>query len=71
MRLGELVRDMEGVTGMQGDPSIELSDLFHDSRKVVPGSLFFAVPGEHADGAGFVPDALARGAVAVVAARAR
>jgi UDP-N-acetylmuramoyl-L-alanyl-D-glutamate--2,6-diaminopimelate ligase len=67
MRLGELVKEMEGITGMRGDPSLEVSDLFHDSRNVVPGSLFFAVPGEHADGAGFVPDALSRGAVAVVA----
>jgi UDP-N-acetylmuramoyl-L-alanyl-D-glutamate--2,6-diaminopimelate ligase len=67
MRLGALLQGMSGVTGVRGDPSVELTDLLFDSRKVVPGSLFFAVPGERLDGAGFVREALARGAVAVVA----
>jgi UDP-N-acetylmuramoyl-L-alanyl-D-glutamate--2,6-diaminopimelate ligase len=43
--------------------------LCSDSRLAVPGSLFFAVPGSRDDGALHVPDALARGAVAVVAER--
>ncbi len=38
-----------------------------DSRSVRPGFAFFAVPGSRADGLGFVPHALANGAVAVVA----
>lgn len=37
-----------------------------DSRKVVPGSLFLAYPGEHHDGRAFIQDAIARGAAAVV-----
>jgi len=37
-----------------------------DSRKVVPGSLFLAYPGEHHDGRAFIHDAIARGAAAVV-----
>lgn len=36
------------------------------SSEAVPGALFFAVPGAKADGLRFVPDAAARGAVAVV-----
>jgi UDP-N-acetylmuramoyl-tripeptide--D-alanyl-D-alanine ligase len=40
-----------------------------DSRLVGAGSLFFAKPGEHTDGHNFIPDALERGAVAVVAER--
>lgn len=38
-----------------------------DSREVRPGYLFAALPGSATDGARFVPDALARGAVAVLA----
>jgi UDP-N-acetylmuramoyl-L-alanyl-D-glutamate--2,6-diaminopimelate ligase len=37
-----------------------------DSRRVNPGDLFVAVPGFKADGARFIPEALARGAVGVV-----
>ena len=39
----------------------------HDSREVTAGDLFVAVPGETHDGVSFVDDALARGAVAVMA----
>jgi len=40
--------------------------LVWDSRQVVPGSVFFAIEGEKHDGHRFIPDAIARGAVAVV-----
>ncbi len=39
----------------------------HDSREVTGGDLFVAVPGETHDGLSFVGDAVARGAVAVMA----
>ena len=45
----------------------DVSGLAYDSRRVQPGVLFFAFPGSHADGRQFAQDALARGAVAVVA----
>jgi len=41
-----------------------------DSRRVVCGSLFFALPGERVDGHAFVADALARGACGAVVADA-
>ncbi len=41
-----------------------------DSRAVEPGELFFALPGTHTHGAAFAADAVARGAVGVVADRA-
>jgi len=37
-----------------------------DSRRVEPGVAFAAYPGAHADGRKFVPDAIARGAAAVL-----
>jgi UDP-N-acetylmuramoyl-L-alanyl-D-glutamate--2,6-diaminopimelate ligase len=43
--------------------------LATDSRAVEPGALFLALPGTQADGHAFVADAVARGAVAVLAER--
>ncbi|HOC16725.1 MAG TPA: UDP-N-acetylmuramoyl-L-alanyl-D-glutamate--2,6-diaminopimelate ligase [Vicinamibacterales bacterium] len=41
--------------------------LAYDSRRVSPGSVFVAVRGQKADGAAFAAQALAKGALAVVA----
>ena len=40
----------------------------YDSREVVPGALFAALPGSRADGRAHIPEALYRGAAAVVCA---
>ena len=48
-----------------GDP--EITDLTCDSRQVEPGSLFAALPGARADGLDFLPQALERGAAALLA----
>jgi UDP-N-acetylmuramoyl-L-alanyl-D-glutamate--2,6-diaminopimelate ligase len=45
----------------------EISGVAYDSRAVRPGEVFFALRGTRADGASFAAEALARGAVAVVA----
>jgi UDP-N-acetylmuramoyl-L-alanyl-D-glutamate--2,6-diaminopimelate ligase len=47
-----------------------LTGLASDSRKVKPGYLFAALAGSKTDGARFVKDAVARGAVAVLGAPA-
>jgi UDP-N-acetylmuramoyl-L-alanyl-D-glutamate--2,6-diaminopimelate ligase len=44
-----------------------LSGLSLDSRRVEPGFLFAALPGNRRDGAAYVADAVKRGAVAVLA----
>jgi UDP-N-acetylmuramoyl-L-alanyl-D-glutamate--2,6-diaminopimelate ligase len=41
--------------------------IAYDSRHVKPGAIFVALRGVHADGARFVPQAIANGAIAVVA----
>jgi UDP-N-acetylmuramoyl-L-alanyl-D-glutamate--2,6-diaminopimelate ligase len=43
-----------------------VTGLSHDSRRVRPGDWFFALAGQHADGARFAAQALALGAGAVV-----
>ncbi|HEX9076211.1 MAG TPA: Mur ligase family protein, partial [Anaerolineae bacterium] len=49
---------------------IEITHITSDSRQVTPGALFVAYPGVSVDGARFIPDALQRGAVAIVAEHA-
>jgi UDP-N-acetylmuramoyl-L-alanyl-D-glutamate--2,6-diaminopimelate ligase len=60
---------VEPLSTVGTDPMIAGVSL--DSRRVRPGDLFFAIRGLEADGEAFVPEALRRGARAVVAASAR
>ena len=46
-------------------PEAEVSRVSHDSRTVRPGDLFVAIRGEKLDGLAYVPEAIARGAVAI------
>lgn len=68
MKLEDMLQGIEGAT-VRGDASVEIRDVAYDSRRVEPGALFFALPGEHVDGADFVVEALDRGARAVVSRR--
>lgn len=55
------------LTGRNGETGgIEIRGLALDSRRVQPGYLFAALSGDATDGKEFIPDALARGAVAVL-----
>lgn len=45
----------------------EIARVTDKSSQVIPGALFVAVPGLQVDGAQFVPEAIQRGAVAIVA----
>ena len=47
-------------------PECAVTGLASDSRAVQPGDVFFAVPGTHADGQTFAPQAIAAGACAIV-----
>jgi UDP-N-acetylmuramoyl-L-alanyl-D-glutamate--2,6-diaminopimelate ligase len=44
-----------------------VTDIAYDSRQVKPGAVFVALRGVNADGARFVPQAIAAGAIAIVA----
>jgi UDP-N-acetylmuramoyl-L-alanyl-D-glutamate--2,6-diaminopimelate ligase len=74
MTLGELIGTASQAAS--GQPVRVLADgaalaravkgVAYDSRKVAQASLFVALRGQHADGAQFATQAIARGAVAVV-----
>jgi len=66
------------VTALAGRPApelvgpaggIEIRDAVVDSRRARPGSLFVALRGQHHDGHDFIPQAIAAGAVVVLAER--
>ncbi len=72
--LGELAGRLAAAGRLRGPMSPGAVDrpvhgIAYDSRRVVPGGLFVAVPGAHVDGHAFVGRAVARGAVAVVVER--
>src|SRR5687768_15566825 len=52
-----------------GAGDVEVTGLAFDDRRVVPGTLFFCVPGFTRDGHDFAAAAVERGAVALVVQR--
>jgi UDP-N-acetylmuramoyl-L-alanyl-D-glutamate--2,6-diaminopimelate ligase len=69
MRLSRLVDGLPLTGDLGNDP--EVFGVRHDSRAVAAGELFAAWRGAKHDGAAFAGEAIRRGAVAVVADRAR
>ena len=59
----------EAGGGRGGDAGPPIASLAYDSRAVRPGALFFCVPGERSDGHDHAAQAVAAGAVALVAER--
>lgn len=58
--LGDLPRTLIGG----GNP--EITGISYDSRRVQPGHLFCALPGQHENGAAFIDEAVRLGAAAVL-----
>ena len=55
------------TTAPRGCGSVDVTGITADSRQVQAGWLFAAIPGSKADGTRFVPEAVAKGAVAILA----
>ncbi len=70
MDLGDVLEGIEGIR-VSGRMDTHILSIACDSRKVMAGTLFFALPGEKVDGNRFVSDAIERGAVAIASAQAR
>jgi UDP-N-acetylmuramoyl-L-alanyl-D-glutamate--2,6-diaminopimelate ligase len=49
--------------------ALDVTGVTADSRAVKPGDLFVAIPGTKADGLQYVPQAIANGAIAIIAER--
>src|SRR5262249_43776451 len=71
MKLRDLLRDIaaEGQS-CRGLGDLEISGVTADSRQVKRGDLFVAIAGAREDGLRFAPQAIASGAVAVIAEQA-
>jgi len=65
MRLTDLVQGL-GISG--GNADLEISGIQYDSRRVEPGDLFVVWTGQRSDGRVHAAQAIANGAVAVLAA---
>ena len=58
-----------GATLVQGGADVPVRGVSTDSRKVAPGALFVAFPGERVDGNDFAPAAVAAGASVIALTR--
>ena len=64
MRLDEVM-----AADVAGAAAVQVTALAYDSRRVCPGTLFFCVPGFTRDGHDHAPEAVSRGACALVVER--
>jgi UDP-N-acetylmuramoyl-L-alanyl-D-glutamate--2,6-diaminopimelate ligase len=67
MNLTELIAAMSPRPRAAGALEVAISGLACDSRLVEPGFLFAAIRGDAADGHAFIPEALKKGAAAILA----
>lgn len=71
MRLAQLLQTIERLArqpvSLRSIPDADVRSVAYDSRRVGAGDLFVALRGHKATGADFAADAIARGAVAIVA----
>jgi UDP-N-acetylmuramoyl-L-alanyl-D-glutamate--2,6-diaminopimelate ligase len=67
MQLKSLLGPEIAAPASSGDT--EIAGITADSRQVQPGWLFAAISGSKADGSSFVPQAIAKGAVAILVAQ--
>lgn len=75
LKINDLLKSCSGVTARHcagrpwqvADPDPLVTSVTDDSRRVIAGSVFVARHGERTNGGAFVDEAVARGAVAVIA----
>lgn len=65
--LSELLAEIPIAANIEGNAAVQVSDITTDSRHVEAGAIYVAIRGTAVDGHHFIGDAIAAGAVAVVA----
>jgi UDP-N-acetylmuramoyl-L-alanyl-D-glutamate--2,6-diaminopimelate ligase len=65
MQLKQLINELS-PTKVEGPVDQEISGITYDSRRVAPGMVFVAIPGQNFDGHDFIFTAIDRGASAVI-----
>lgn len=65
MTLAELAKEIDSIAST-GQLDVDARDVTHDSRACEPGSVFAAIRGEKTDAHKFIPQAIERGAIAVI-----
>jgi UDP-N-acetylmuramoyl-L-alanyl-D-glutamate--2,6-diaminopimelate ligase len=68
MELRQLVASLETLS-VEGAMDREVSGIAYDSRRVTPGMVFVAIPGQKTDGHEFIQTAIERGATAIICER--
>ena len=69
MKLSELIENVPGIVDIVGSPDVDITEICLDSRRIVPGALFFCTPGMRRDAHDFAPQAVADGAAALIVER--
>lgn len=65
MNLKKVLAGLEGIKA-KGEIDREVTSIENDSRKVIEGSLFFAIKGFTTDGTQFIPNAIENGAKVIL-----
>lgn len=65
MKLADLSKEIEAIAAT-GRLDADASDVTHDSRACVPGSVFVAIRGAKSDAHKFIPQAIEHGAAGVI-----
>ena len=66
MKLSDLIKNLEFQEKINLEPTLEISGICSDSRRVQKRNLFVACPGPHADGHVFIREAVERQASVIV-----
>ncbi len=65
IQLKNLIKSVEGIR-LIGRDDIFIAGIDYDSRRIRPGMIFAAIPGFKSDGRAFIPDAINKGALAIL-----
>lgn len=68
MLLKQLVQTLP-VAAVEGSLEREVAGIAYDSRRITPGMVFVALPGQNVDGHDFITTAIDRGAIAIICER--